>query len=297
MTATPIPRTLSLTLYGDLDVSLLDELPKDRRPVKTVLKAEEEKESVYRFVREEVGKGRQAYFVYPLIEESEKIDLKAATIHFEQLQKRIFPDLRLGLIHGRLDDQEKDRVMEAFQHRAIDILVATTVIEVGIDVPNASVMVIENAERFGLSQLHQLRGRVGRGSDQSTCILLAKKWIARRAEGVGGVLGGSQQPDVDEQHLAERRLAAMLETNDGFKIAEYDLELRGPGDFFGTRQSGIPEFRVADILTDGALLDEARQDAFGVVQRDPRLAEPAHQTLAEHFRTRFQDDLNLLRTG
>jgi ATP-dependent DNA helicase RecG len=297
MTATPIPRTLSLTLYGDLDVSLLDELPKDRRSVKTVLKHEEEKESVYRFVREEVGKGRQAYFVYPLIEESEKVDLKAATIHCEQLQKRVFPDLRLGLIHGRLDDQERERVMEAFQRREIDILVATTVIEVGIDVPNASVMVIENAERFGLSQLHQLRGRVGRGSDQSTCILLAKKWLARRAEGLRGGLGDSLQLGVDEQHLAERRLAAILETNDGFKIAEYDLELRGPGDFFGTRQSGIPEFRVADILTDGALLDEARHDAFGVVRRDPRLAEPAHRMLAEHFRTRFRDDLSLLRTG
>jgi len=187
--------------------------------------------------------------------------------------------------------------MQAFQRREIDILVATTVIEVGIDVPNASVMVIENAERFGLSQLHQLRGRVGRGSDQSTCILLARKWIARRAERAGGIAGGSLQPAIDEQHFAERRLAAMLSTNDGFKIAEYDLELRGPGDFFGTRQSGIPEFRVADILSDGPLLDSAREDAFGVVQRDPHLTHPAHQILAEHFRTRFREDLTLLRTG
>ena len=297
MTATPIPRTLSLTLFGDLDVSLLDELPKDRRPVRTLLKQEEEKESVYQFIREKIREGRQAYFVYPLIEESEKIDLKAATIHYEQLQKRVFPDFRLGLIHGRLQGEEKDRVMRAFQRREIDILVATTVIEVGIDVPNASVMVIENAERFGLSQLHQLRGRVGRGSDQSTCILLARKWIARRAERVGGMAGGPLQPALDEQHLAERRLAAMLSTNDGFKIAEYDLELRGPGDFFGTRQSGIPEFRVADILTDGLLLDNAREDAFDVVQRDPHLSNPAHQILAEHLRTRFREDLALLRTG
>ncbi len=297
MTATPIPRTLSLTLYGDLDVSLLDELPKGRRPVRTVLQHEEEKESVYRFVREEVRKGRQAYFVYPLIEESEKVDLKAATIHYEHLQRRLFPDLRLGLIHGRLPEEEKDRVMQGFQRREIDILVATTVIEVGIDIPNATVMVIEDAERFGLSQLHQLRGRVGRGSDQSTCILLARKWIAGRATRMGGTLGGPLQGAVDEQHLAERRLAAMLETNDGFKIAEYDLELRGPGDFFGTRQSGIPEFRVANILTDGVLLDDARQDAFGVVQRDPGLEHPSHRILAEHFRTRFRDDLNLLLTG
>jgi len=293
MTATPIPRTLSLTLYGDLDVSLLNELPKDRRPVRTLVNHEEEKDSVYGYVREKIREGRQAYFVYPLIEESEKVDLKAATIHYEHLQKRVFPDLRLGLIHGRLPGEEKDRVMQAFQHREIDILVATTVIEVGIDVPNASVMVIENAERFGLSQLHQLRGRVGRGSDQSTCILLARKWVARRVgrgEAVAMLSG-------DEERLAERRLAAMLSTSDGFKIAEYDLELRGPGDFFGTRQSGIPEFRVADILKDGVLLDEARQDAFGVVERDPHLAYPAHGILSEHLRSRFREDIALLRTG
>lgn len=297
MTATPIPRTLSLTLYGDLDVSLLDELPRDRRPVTTVLKHDAEKDAVFQFVRDEVRKGRQAYFVYPLIEESEKVDLKAATEHYEQLQQRVFPDLRLGLIHGRLQEEEKDRVMQAFQRREIDILVATTVIEVGIDVPNASVMVIENAERFGLSQLHQLRGRVGRGSDQSTCILLVKEWLARRAGRMGGGHGRPLQAVVDEQHLAERRLAAMLETTDGFKIAEYDLELRGPGDFFGTRQSGIPEFRVANILSDGALLDDAREDAFGVVQRDPHLEDPAHRILAEHIRARFREDLNLLLTG
>jgi ATP-dependent DNA helicase RecG len=291
MTATPIPRTLSLTLYGDLEVSLLDELPANRRPVRTVLK--EDVEEVYRFVREKVREGRQAYFVYPLIEESEKVDLKAATIHYEELQRRVFPDLRLGLIHGRLPGEEKDRVMEAFQRRELDILVATTVIEVGIDVPNASVMVIENAERFGLSQLHQLRGRVGRGSDQSTCILLARRWVAsrvRRGESVAML-------SLDEERCAERRLAAMLSTSDGFKIAEYDLELRGPGDFFGTRQSGIPEFRVADILKDGVLLDEARQDAFGIVERDPHLADPAHGILSEHFRSRFREDIALLRTG
>jgi ATP-dependent DNA helicase RecG len=293
MTATPIPRTLSLTLYGDLDVSLLDELPADRRPVRTILKEEGEKESVYQFVREKVREGRQAYFVYPLIEESEKVDLKAATIHYDELRHRIFPGLRLGLIHGRLPGEEKDRVMEAFQHRELDILVATTVIEVGIDVPNASVMVIENAERFGLSQLHQLRGRVGRGSDQSTCVLLASRWVARRA-GRGDPF---VKPSGDDEHLAERRLSAMLSTSDGFKIAEYDLELRGPGDFFGTRQSGIPEFRVADILRDGVLLDRAREDAFGVVERDPHLEDPSHRFLSEHLRSRYREEIALLRTG
>ncbi|MEK9137020.1 MAG: ATP-dependent DNA helicase RecG, partial [Bacteroidota bacterium] len=239
MTATPIPRTLSLTLYGDLDVSVIDELPKDRKPIKTVLKYEEEKESVFQFVRDQVKHARQVYFVYPLIEESEKLDLKAATVYFEELQSKVFPDLRLGLIHGRLPSEEKDEVMQRFKNRELDILVATTVIEVGIDIPNASIMVIENAERFGLAQLHQLRGRVGRGSEQSYCILLTSKWIARGAERAGRKALQTQL-SLDQQRFAERRLATMVGTTDGFKIAEVDLELRGPGDFFGTRQSGIP---------------------------------------------------------
>jgi ATP-dependent DNA helicase RecG len=302
MTATPIPRTLSLTLYGDLDLSVIDELPRDRKPVKTILRHEGEKESVYQFVREQVRAGRQAYFVYPLIEESEKVDLKAATVHFEHLQHETFPELRLGLIHGRLPGEEKDRIMQQFKAREIDILVATTVIEVGIDVPNASVMVIENAERFGLSQLHQLRGRVGRGSDQSYCILLAKKWVVQRAGRLGGagLRGGGVpglQQALDEQRLAEKRLAAIAGTSDGFSIAEIDLELRGPGDFFGTRQSGVPEFRVANILTDLALLEDARTDAFALVKRDPRLRDPAHRILADQLRDRFHEDLALLKVG
>jgi ATP-dependent DNA helicase RecG len=302
MTATPIPRTLSLTLYGDLDVSIIDELPKDRKPVKTILKHEEEKESVYQFVRDQIRAGRQAYFVYPLIEESEKVDLKAATVHFEQLQRTVFPDLRLGLIHGRLAGDEKDQIMREFKERRIDILVATTVIEVGIDIPNASVMVIENAERFGLSQLHQLRGRVGRGSDQSYCILPAKKWVVQRADRLGGEgRRGAGVPglerSLDEQRLAEKRLAAIAATSNGFTIAETDLELRGPGDFFGTRQSGVPEFRVANILTDLALLEAARSDAFDLVSHDPGLRDRAHRLLADQLRDRFHEDLALLQVG
>ena len=302
MTATPIPRTLSLTIYGDLDISVIDELPRDRKPIKTILRHEGEKESVHQFVRDQVHAGRQVYFVYPLIEESEKVDLKAATVHYEHLQREVFPDLRVGLIHGRLPGDEKDRIMEMFKERQIDILVATTVIEVGIDIPNASVMVIENAERFGLSQLHQLRGRVGRGSDQSYCILLAKKWVVQRAGRVGGaeLRGGGVpglQQAVDEQRLAEKRLAAIVSTNNGFTIAEFDLELRGPGDFFGTRQSGVPEFKVANILTDLALLEIARTDAFDLVKRDPRLRDPAHRLLAEQLRDRFHEDLVLSRVG
>jgi len=295
MTATPIPRTLSLTLYGDLDISVIDELPRDRKPIKTILKDDRERDSVYAFIREQIAAGHQAYFVYPLIEESEKLDLKAATVHFEHLQSKVFPDLRLALLHGRMPAEEKDAVMTSFKKREIDILVATTVIEVGIDVPNASVMVIEDAERFGLSQLHQLRGRVGRGAEQSYCILLTKGWIARRAGRTKSL--DDLMRDTDERRLAERRLSTMVSTNDGFRIAEVDLELRGPGDFFGTRQSGVPEFKVADILNDSALLNEARRDAFDIVARDPRLLQREHVMLAERMRVYINDELSLLRVG
>jgi ATP-dependent DNA helicase RecG len=294
MTATPIPRTLSLTLYGDLDVSVIDELPRDRKPVTTVLKSEEDMASVASFVREQVREGRQAYFVYPLIEESEKLDLKAATVHYNRLRQEVFPDLRLGLIHGRLAGEERDAAMERFTRGEIDILVATTVIEVGIDVSNATVMVIENAERFGLSQLHQLRGRVGRGSDRSFCILVAKRWIAgrvRRAAARGAA------PAADQQLLAERRLAAMVATSDGFSIAETDLQLRGPGDFFGTRQSGIPEFKIADILVDAVLLDEARADALAIVESDPHLGKSEHRSLLSYLRSRYHDEMMLIDVG
>ncbi len=294
MTATPIPRTLSLTLYGDLDVSVIDELPRDRKPVTTVLKSDEEMASVASFVREQVRAGRQAYYVYPLIEESEKLDLKAATVHFARLQQEVFPDLRLGLIHGRLTGEERDAVMELFTRGEIDILVATTVIEVGIDVSNATVMVIENAERFGLSQLHQLRGRVGRGSDRSFCILVAKRWIAGR---VARAASRGTALAAGEQLLAERRLAAMVATTDGFRIAETDLQLRGPGDFFGTRQSGIPEFKIADILADAVLLDEARADALAIVGSDPHLGRTEHRPLLSYLRSRYHDEMKLIDVG
>jgi ATP-dependent DNA helicase RecG len=295
MTATPIPRTLSLTLYGDLDVSVIDELPQGRRPVKTVLKSDADMDTVATFVREQVALGRQAYFVYPLIEESEKLDLKAATVHFAHLQQNVFPGLRLGLVHGRLKAEERDDVMRRFIARTIDILVATTVIEVGIDVPNASLMVIENAERFGLAQLHQLRGRVGRGNEQSYCILVGKKWIVKKAARSTAPRDG--QWSLDQQRLAEQRLAAMVETTDGFAIADVDLQLRGPGDYFGTRQSGIPEFRVANILTDTLLLTAARADAFALVDSDPRLEQNDHRALARHLRARFKKEMELMNVG
>jgi ATP-dependent DNA helicase RecG len=289
MTATPIPRTLSLTIFGDLDVSVIDELPGGRKPIRTVLKYDDEKDSVFGFVRREVQKGRQAYFVYPIIEESAKVDLKAATSHCAALQEKEFPGLRLGLLHGRMSSEEKDGVMGRFKARELDILVATTVIEVGIDVPNASVMVIENAERFGLSQLHQLRGRVGRGSEQSYCILLAERWRARRVTG--------DDAAAEQRRVAQRRLATMVQTTDGFRIAEVDLEIRGPGDFFGTRQSGMPEFKIANIVTDATVLGEARDDAFALVASDPHLRRDDHRALADHLRSRFIEEMSLLQVG
>jgi ATP-dependent DNA helicase RecG len=240
MTATPIPRSLAMTVYGDLDVSVIDELPPGRTPIKTVVVGEDQRAGVYKGVEREIRGGRQAYIVYPLIEESEKMDLKDATRMFEHLRDRVFPTFQIGLLHGKMKSAEKEETMHRFTRGEIQILVATTVVEVGVDVPNASVMVIEHAERFGLSQLHQLRGRVGRGAEQSFCVLLAS----------------------DKQTaVAKERLGIMEETNDGFRIAEKDLEIRGPGEVMGTRQSGVPTFRVGNLVRDVAILEEARNEA------------------------------------
>ncbi len=289
MTATPIPRTLSLTLYGDLDVSVIDEMPGNRKPIETMVRHDSEKDLVYRFTRDQVRLGRQAYFVYPVIEESEKTDMKAASSHFEHLRSKVFPDMKVGLLHGRLPGEEKERVMKLFVNREIDILVATTVIEVGIDVPNASVMVIENAERFGLSQLHQLRGRVGRGSEKSFCILLTGKVPGKRQDGLFSV--------EEQVRLSEKRLQILVTYSDGFRIAEADLQIRGPGDFFGTRQSGMPLFRVADLLTDSSILNEAREDAFELVKRDPHLALTENRMLASHLQRHFDLVSSLVSTA
>ena len=276
MTATPIPRTLALTVYGDLDVSVLDELPPGRKPVVTVARTESRRPQIYAFLREQVAAGRQIYVVYPLIDESEAIDLRAATDMAAHLQRDVFPDLVVGLLHGRLSFEDKDAIMTRFKAGEIHVLVSTTVIEVGIDVANASVMLIEHAERFGLSQLHQLRGRVGRGSWKSYCILLT-----------AGKLGED----------AERRVQAMVETNDGFRIAEVDLQLRGPGEFFGTRQSGLPEFRVADLLRDAALLEDARRDALAIIAADPELRATEHRGLRDALLARWRGKLALASVG
>jgi len=253
MTATPIPRTLSMTLYGDLNYSVIDELPPGRSPVVTRLFNAGQKEYIYRAIAEETKKGRQVYVVYPVIDETEKTSasggLKSAIIGREALEK-IFPNLKVELIHGRLKPQERENVMASFKKGGIDLLVSTTVIEVGVDVPNAAMMLIVHAERFGLSQLHQLRGRVGRGGSQSYCFLLMYEPVSEDAR---------------------RRLDIMIKTNDGFKIAEEDLDIRGPGEFFGTRQAGMPDLKLANIVRDARLLDTARKEAFALIDKDSEL--------------------------
>ena len=260
MTATPIPRTLAMTVFGDLSLSVIDELPPGRTPIETLVRSESHREQVYRLIRDEIAAGRQAYVVYPLVEETEKSDLKAATQMEELLRLEVFPELRIGLLHGRLKPEEKEAVMRSFKGRELDILVATTVIEVGIDVPNATVMLVEHAERFGLSQLHQLRGRVGRGSARSRCVLLAGYKLTEEGK---------------------KRLKVMAETTDGFRIAEADLEIRGPGDFLGVRQAGLPDFRVGNILRDGRILEEARKEAFALVEENPDLSKANPRLMAE----------------
>lgn len=273
MSATPIPRTLAMTVYGDLDTSVIDELPQHRKPIKTKVVFESQIKQAYDFIREHVRDGRQAYIVFPLVEKSEKLEVKSAVEHYEYFQKSVFPDLTVGLLHGRMTAAEKDVVMTEFLEARTKVLVATTVIEVGVDVPNATVMLIENAERFGLAQLHQLRGRVGRGADQSYCLLATKDHYRYHLKSADAGV---------ERAKSIARLRTMEETTNGFTIAEVDLNLRGPGDVMGTRQSGIPEFAYANIVSDGDLLTLARSDAFAVVADDPELVQPNHAALRRH---------------
>ena len=270
MSATPIPRTLALIIYGDLDVSVIDELPPGRVPVKTVLVGESKRQRMYGFVRDQVREGRQVYIVCPAVEENPEgaWDLKAVTEYARVLGEQVFPDLRVGLVHGRMKAKEKEAAMAAFTAGETNILVSTTVIEVGVDVPNASLIIIENADRYGLSQLHQLRGRVGRGKHQSWCVLVSD----------------NRSPDT------RARLKVLTQTNDGFQIAEEDLKLRGPGDFFGERQHGLPALRVADLETDTRVLKEAQDAAAEVLAADPELTQPEHRPLLEKVRRLFAED-------
>jgi ATP-dependent DNA helicase RecG len=271
MSATPIPRSLALTIYGDLDISVLDELPPGRQQIRTAIRGEDRRDAVYEFIREEVGKGRQAYIVYPLVEESEKLELRAAVAEYERLAGEVFADLKLGLLHGQMSGDDKDAVMARFAGGDIHVLVATTVIEVGIDVPNATVMVVEHAERFGLSQLHQLRGRVGRGAEQSFCILVT-------GEGA-------------------ERLRVLAQSTDGFEIARADLMHRGMGDFFGERQHGLPEFRFFDPFRHEDLVPRARDAAQRVVELDPDLKNPEHAGLRKALEERFAERAALYDVG
>lgn len=287
MTATPIPRTLALTVYGDLDVSIINELPPGRTPIRTQWFPLSARREIYRFIRHQLEQGRQAYIVCPLIEESEALEAQAATEEAERIQKE-FPKFQVGLLHGRMGLEEKEAVMQAFREGAIHLLTTTTVIEVGIDVPNATVMLILNAERFGLAQLHQLRGRVGRGAEQSYCFLLTEaKYNPRQVEDVYNAV----------YREGRRRMQVMTETTDGFVIAEEDLLLRGPGELAGTRQSGLPELHIADVVKDLDILEQARQAAFEFVAGQPNLQAPEYAALKHYLDTRFGSRVDLARVS
>ncbi len=275
MTATPIPRTLALTVFGDLDISTIDEMPPGRTPIDTRWVRPRSRAKAYEFVRRELRNGRQAFVVYPLVEESEKSDLGAATEEAARLAADVFPEFEVGLLHGRMKPAEKDAAMDRFRRGKTDVLVSTIVIEVGVDVPNATVMMVEHAERFGLAQLHQLRGRVGRGAARSYGLLLG-------------------EPETAE---AKRRLEVMVETTDGFRIAEEDLRLRGPGEFFGTRQHGMPDLRLGNVIEDYDLLRLARQEAFAWIERDPDLSQPASIGVRRALAKRFRDTMKLIEVG
>jgi ATP-dependent DNA helicase RecG len=263
MTATPIPRTLAMTLYGDLDVSVIDELPAGRKPIETLHFYEGQRLRMFGFMKQEIAKGRQIYVVYPLIQESEKLDLKNLEHGIEILRKEFpLPDYQISIVHGKMPAKDKDFEMQRFVKHETQIMVATTVIEVGVNIPNASVMIIENAERFGLSQLHQLRGRVGRGAEQSFCILMSSHKLS---------------------YDGRIRLDTMVKTNNGFEISEIDLQLRGPGSIDGTQQSGINDLKVADIVADQQLLIQARKCVEDIFARDPQLTLPEHQILHQAF--------------
>jgi ATP-dependent DNA helicase RecG len=321
LTATPIPRTLAMTVYGDLDVSVIDSLPPGRRPIQTWLFTASQRRRAYQVVHDELAAGHQGYIVYPLVEESEKIDLAAAMQAAENLQTNEFAQYRVGLLHGRMKTDEKARTMAAFKAGELQVLVATTVVEVGVDVPNATVILIEHADRFGMAQLHQLRGRVGRGTQPSYCLFvttgeggdsgvwgkgLAERGVrSREGSSKGGV--PSRSPRITPIPLypptpssgptppsvARQRLEALVRTTDGFEIAEEDLRIRGPGEFFGVRQWGLPEFRAAQLLRDRVLLEQARKEAFALIRRDPHLTAPASQALRAAMLRRWQGKLDL----
>lgn len=290
MSATPIPRTLSMTIYGDLELSVIDEMPKNRKPVKTVLRGENKLPEIYKFIIDKHKEGYQSFLVYPLVEESEKLELKAATTLFEELSNSHLRELKLGLIHGRMTWQQKEEVMIRFLKKDFDALISTTVIEVGIDIPDANIILINDAQRFGLSQLHQLRGRVGRSEKQAYCILVAKDSLVSKTN--------QRELDLEylppaqiEKYKSSVRLQTMVKHNDGFKIAEMDLMLRGPGDIFGTIQSGFPELKYADIINDTQIIIDAKQIAFAIIEKDPKFILPENQIIKQNLLTHYGESL------
>lgn len=288
MSATPIPRTLSLTLYGDLDNSVIDEMPKNRIPIKTALRSDKKLPEIFKFIIDKSREGYQSFIVYPLVEESEKLELKAAETYYRELKSSYLKNLRVGLIHGRMSWQEKEEIMLLFLKKEFDVLVSTTVIEVGIDIPDANIILINDAHRFGLSQLHQLRGRVGRSNKQAYCILVTGDEISKYNSSEYLNLDYLSTTQLDKYKSAIR-LQTMVKTNNGFEIAETDLKLRGPGDIFGVKQSGFPELKHADIINDTDLIVKAKKFAFEMISRDPSLESPAHKILKRNLKSNYQE--------
>ncbi|VAX29674.1 ATP-dependent DNA helicase RecG [hydrothermal vent metagenome] len=289
MSATPIPRTLTMTLYGDLDVSVIDELPKNRVPIKTYLRSDGKLAQIYKFTIDKIREGSQAFIVYPLIEESEKLELKAAETYYNNLKETVFKNLNVGLIHGRMSWDEKRTVMLKFANKEYDVLVSTTVIEVGIDIPNANIMIINDAHRFGLSQLHQLRGRIGRGGSQSYCILVTSENFSRQQQDASFNFDFLSDSQI-QKNKTIIRLNSLVKYTSGFKLAEIDLKLRGPGDIYGTQQSGIPKFKYADLIDDQKILLKAKQEAFKVIESDPKLRKKENAIMRKIIKDQYRDN-------
>jgi len=296
MSATPIPRTLSMTLYGDLDISTINEMPKNRVPIKTLLRGESKLPDIYEFIVNKAKDGIQAFIVYPLVEESEKLELKAAQTYFNDLTRSFLAEVKVGLIHGRMKWKEKEEVMLNFVEKKYDILISTTVVEVGIDVPNANIVLINDSHRFGLTQLHQLRGRVGRGKEQAYCILVTKDEIIAASNKIKDNLDYLSPMQI-ERYKASIRLRSMVKYLDGFRIAEIDFKLRGPGDIFGIKQSGFPDLKFADITTDSEILIAAKRDAFKLVENDPHFSLPENQIIKKNLISHYSENLKYAKIG
>jgi ATP-dependent DNA helicase RecG len=291
MTATPIPRTLTMTLYGDLDVSIIDEMPKNRIPIKTYLRNDNKLDKIYKFIIESIDKGLQAFIVYPLVEDSDKLDLKAAETYYNELNNSVFAKYKVGLIHGKMKWNEKKEVMQQFSDKEFDILISTTVIEVGIDISNANIMVINDAHRFGLSQLHQLRGRIGRGAEQGHCILVTSEALSKKQFDASFSFGYLSDAEI-QKNKTIIRLNALVNNTSGFKLAEIDMKLRGPGDIYGLKQSGLPDFKYANLVEDQEILLKAKIVAFDTIENDPKLSQNGNEVIKNNIKQYYKNNLH-----